>query len=110
MFKSNILKFAPLFFLKRRVSVFPRTAERNLTITPPLLKEKKKQNSPKLEKKTENKKKTFQEAKKKVYYKFLCKCKAGFNSFPEFLGHVKVFHQIENLDFMEIFAKTRKKN
>ena len=102
MFKSAISRLPVL--LLRNKTPFQQTIGRKLTITPPFLKEKKKQSSPKLEKKAENKRNTFQEAKKKVYYKFLCKCEAGFNSFPEFLGHVKVSHQIKNLDFMEIFA------
>ena len=103
MFKSSISKL-PVLLLARNKTLFQQTIKRNLTITPPLLKEKKKQNSPKIEKKVENKGTKFQEAKKKVYYKFLCKCGVGFNDFPKFLDHVKVSHKIENLNFAEIFA------
>lgn len=45
------------------------------------------------------------EAKKKIYYKFLCKCRLGFNTFPEFLFHIKAFHQINNLDIKKILEK-----
>jgi hypothetical protein len=106
MFKSSILKL-PILFLARNKTLFQRTIERKLTITPSLFKEKKKQNSSNLDlgKKVENKRKVFQETKKKIYYKFLCKCGVGFDDFLEFLDHVKVLHQIENLNFAEIFAK-----
>ena len=56
-------------------------------------------------KKIESKRKTFQEAKKRIYYMFFCKCGEGFNSFPGFLEHVKTSHKIENLDFQEILTK-----
>src|SRR5688572_21399473 len=109
MFKSSISKL-PILLLTRNKTLFRQTIERQLTITPPLLKEKKKQSGPKIEKKLENKGAKFQEAKKKVYYKFLCKCGVGFNDFPEFLDHVKNFHQIENLNFQEILAKNTKED
>jgi len=105
MIKLNISRIIPFFFLTRQISMLQQVPKRKLITTLPLLKENKNQNSPKLEKKTENKKDTFQEAKKKVYYKFLCKCEAGFNSFPEFLNHVKTFHKIKSVNFQEILAK-----
>lgn len=87
MFKSSISKF-PAFFLARHKALFQQTFQRKLTITPHLLKENKKQNNSNSEKKTENKGTKFQEAKKRIYYKFLCKCGVGFDAFPEFLDHI----------------------
>jgi len=102
MFKSTVSKL-PVLLLARNKALFQQAIKRNLTITPPLFKEK--QNNSNSEKKTENKKNTFQEAKKRIYYKFFCKCGVGINDFPEFLEHVKNSHEIENLDFQEILAK-----
>ena len=104
MFKSTITKF-PALFLARHKALFQQALARKLTITPLLYQANKKQNSPNFEKKTENKGKSFQEAKKRIYYKFLCKCGVGFNDFTEFLEHVKTSHRIENLNFTEIFVK-----
>ncbi|PKY46554.1 hypothetical protein RhiirA4_402615, partial [Rhizophagus irregularis] len=101
MNKSIILKFSALVLAR----LFKQTIKRNLTTTPPLLQEKKKQYGYNLVKKNESKRKTFQEAKKRIYYKFFCKCGEGFNSFPEFLEHVRTLHKIENLDFQEILTK-----
>ncbi|CAG8499539.1 2683_t:CDS:10, partial [Racocetra persica] len=73
-----------------------QTIARKLTITPPLPQEKRKQNNSNSQKKTENKRKTFQEAKRKIYYKFLCKCGTGFNDFPE-------MDLNEELNFIEVY-------
>lgn len=104
MFKSSISKLSTLF-LARNKNSFQQTIEGRLTITSPLLKENKKQNNSNPARKIENKGTKFQEAKKRIYYKFFCKCGVGFNDFPEFLEHVKTFHQIGNLNFQEILAK-----
>ncbi|CFW92713.1 conserved protein of unknown function [endosymbiont DhMRE of Dentiscutata heterogama] len=104
MLKSTIAKL-PILFLTRQRTFIQQKIKRKLTITPHLLQEKKKPNSSNFEKKIENKRKTFQEAKKKIYYKFLCKCGVGFNDFPEFLEHVKTSHQIKNLNWQEILTK-----
>ncbi|PKY25048.1 hypothetical protein RhiirB3_413678 [Rhizophagus irregularis] len=101
MNKSIISKFSALVLAR----LFKQTIKRNLTTTPPLLQEKKKQYGYNLVKKIESKRKTFQEAKKRIYYKFFCKCREGFNSFPEFLEHVRTSHKIKNLDFQEILTK-----
>ena len=87
MFKSSISKL-PILLLARHKILFQQTLKRNLTITSSLLKEKKNQNNSNSGKKTKNKGTKFQEAKKKVYYKFLCKCGVGFDAFPEFLDHI----------------------
>jgi len=95
----------PFLLLTKQKTFIQQTIARKLTITPPLPQEKRKQNNSNSQKKTENKRKTFQEAKRKIYYKFLCKCGTGFNDFPEFLNHIKTSHKIENLKFQEILAK-----
>uniref|UniRef100_U9U0K2 Uncharacterized protein n=1 Tax=Rhizophagus irregularis (strain DAOM 181602 / DAOM 197198 / MUCL 43194) TaxID=747089 RepID=U9U0K2_RHIID len=55
-------------------------------------------------KKSKNAKKNLK-ATKRIYYKFLCKCGSGFDTFPEFLEHVETFHQVGNVDFQEILNK-----
>ncbi|RIA90274.1 hypothetical protein C1645_823591 [Glomus cerebriforme] len=84
--------------------------QRKLVTTPLLLQEKKKQNNSNIEKKTENKGATFQKGKKRIYYKFLCKCGIGFNSFLEFLIHINFSHKIENINFIEILAAKRNRS
>src|SRR4051794_27524435 len=104
MINSNVLKISAIFFLARKPSTIPRT----LTTTHILYKESKKQNNPNLEKKTEIKRETVQKKEKyqkSNYHNFLCKCGAGFNTFSEFLDHIKVSHKIKNLNFSEILAK-----
>ena len=96
MIKLNISRIFPFFLLTRQASMLQQAPKRKLITTPPLHQEKKKQNNSNFEKKAE---------KNRVYYKFLCKCREGFNSFPEFLDHIKVSHKIKNLNFAEILAK-----
>ncbi|CAG8730472.1 1131_t:CDS:1, partial [Racocetra fulgida] len=38
------------------------------------------------------------------YYKFFCKCGHELQSFPEFLSHLKDYHQIEEVNMSEILA------
>ncbi|RIA97408.1 hypothetical protein C1645_732474 [Glomus cerebriforme] len=96
-------RFPVLFLLTRRIRFFQQTFERKLVTTPLLLQGKKVQNNS--EKKIENKETTFQKGEKRTYYKYICKCKTGFNTFQEFLDHVKSLHQIKNLNFTEILEK-----
>ena len=110
MIRSNISRIAPFFFLARRITTFPRTPkERNSLNSTIIYEEEEKTNNFETEIKRAIPQKK-EEWPKRVYYKFLCKCGAGFNSFSEFLQHVKSVHQIKNLDFAEIFAKSRKKD
>src|SRR4051812_12388840 len=98
MVNSNFLKISTVFLLTRKPLIIPRT----LITTHILYKEEKKQNNPNFEKKAEIKGETFQKKerfRKGNYHNFLCKCEAGFNTFSEFLDHVKDFHKIENLNF-----------
>ncbi|CAG8478861.1 12148_t:CDS:2 [Racocetra fulgida] len=39
-----------------------------------------------------------------VHYKFFCKCRQEFQSFSEFLNHLKDSHQIERVNMSEILA------
>ncbi|RIA90023.1 hypothetical protein C1645_770935, partial [Glomus cerebriforme] len=42
---------------------------------------------------------------RRIYYRFMCKCGTGLDSFQEFLDHVGSSHQIENINFTEIFEQ-----
>jgi|SRR6185312_2942610 len=110
MIRSNISRIAPFFFLARRITTLPRTPkERNSLNSTIIYEEEEKTNNFETEIKRVMPQKK-EELPKRIYYKFLCKCGSGFNSFSEFLEHIKSAHQIKKLDFTEIFAKSRKKD
>jgi hypothetical protein len=66
-------------------------------------KQEQKPNNPNLKKETN--KRVRKKKEERTYYKFICKCKTGFDAFSDFLDHVTISHQIENLNFSEILAK-----
>jgi hypothetical protein len=101
MIKSSISKITALVLVRS----FQQTIKGNLVITPLLFQEKRKQLVCNFVRKIDFKRNTFHDAKKRIYYKFFCKCGVGCNSFPEFLEHLRIAHKIENLNFQEILTK-----
>lgn len=104
MNKCKFLKVSTFLLTRKNIFIY-QNFEKSLGINPFIHKEKQMNTN-----KSQNANKNFKATKatkatKRIYYKFLCKCGSGFDTFPEFLGHVKTFHQVGNVDFQEILNK-----